>query len=209
MSWGGSPDRRPSYLHQIPFLHSENTMGCQEAGFQGPPLCHVHAGHPLSLFFFKKMEQSRLSFTAEGRMPAGSELGLCSGACESSSFNISKPLSSIFKGALLKKTKWADVANVLSTRAFILARARGCTQVVYLGWPSYRAGTGEGLGTVKPRQSQSQCKGVPEWTIILWLSPAGTRPPEADRMGLRMEVGTFIHQLPSSRLPGGQGAQTP
>lgn len=51
LSWGGSPDRRPSYLHQIPFLHSENTMGCQEAGFQGPPLCHVHAGHPLSLFF--------------------------------------------------------------------------------------------------------------------------------------------------------------
>lgn len=89
-------------------------------------------------------------------MPAGSELGLCSGACESSSFNISKPLSSVFKGELLKKkTKRADAANVLSTPAFIPARARGCTQVVYLGWPSYRAGTGEGLGTVRPRRRQS------------------------------------------------------
>lgn len=69
-------------------------------------------------------------------MPTSSELGLCRGACESTSFNIAKPLSSIFKGALLKKTKWADASNVLSTIAVILARAGGCTQVVYLGWPS-------------------------------------------------------------------------
>lgn len=69
-----------------------------------------------------------------------------------------------------------------------------------------QSGHGGGPGDSEAETEAEQCKRVPEWMSILWLRPAGTRAPEAGRTGLRMEVGTFIQQLPSSRLPGGSGA---
>lgn len=145
-------------------------MGCQEAGFQGQPL-----GIPGASFLKWSKEDFPLWRKGEC-LPVqswASAVGLVK-AVLSTSLSLFLPSS---KEHYLKK----DEAGRCGERAQHTGFHPCPSQGLHAGGVSWvailQSGHGGGPGDSEAETEAEQCKRVPEWMSILWLRPAGTRPP--------------------------------